>query len=364
MAFSEFDRRAMGLALKLAERGLQSTHPNPRVGCVIARGQHIIAEGWHERAGEAHAEIVALRAATESVEGATVYVTLEPCSHHGRTPPCANALVEARVGRVVLAVQDPNPRVSGQGAQILQRAGITVDSGLLESEAIQLNPGFMKRMREGIPWVQLKLAMSLDGRTALASGASRWITGEAAREDVQRWRARSSAIMTGIGTVLSDDPRLDVRLAGEGRRQPIRVILDGSLRTPPQARLFTTGGEVLIMTGNITNETAAALAERGARVEWMPGTDGKLDLRAVLERLGELEVNELLVEAGATLAGQLISESLVDECLLYIAPRMLGPQARALVDIPELQALDAAPGFTLHEVQQLGEDLRLRLRPC
>src|SRR5712671_6559666 len=239
--FSEFDRLAMTRALALAERGLETTHPNPRVGCVIAKGDRIIAEGWHERAGEAHAEVAALRAAKEPVAGATAYVTLEPCSHHGRTPPCVNALIEARIARVVFAVQDPNPRVSGQGADALLRAGIAVEAGLMEAEATEINIGFMKRMKHGLPWVRVKLAMSLDGRTALANGASQWITGEAAREDVQHWRARSSAVMTGVATMLADDPRLDVRLLGDrpdGKKwQPLRVVLDSWLRTPAVARL-------------------------------------------------------------------------------------------------------------------------------
>src|ERR1700730_10713454 len=236
--FSEFDRLAMTRALALAERGLETTHPNPRVGCVIAKGERIIAEGWHERAGEAHAEVAALRAAKEPVAGATAYVTLEPCSHYGRTPPCVNALIEARIARVVFAVQDPNPSVSGQGADALLRAGITVEAGLLEAEATELNIGFMKRMKQGLPWVRVKLAMSLDGRTALANGASQWITGEQARNDVQRWRARCSAVMTGVGTVLADDPQLNVRTAGFKGRQPLRVVLDSRLRSPPGAKLF------------------------------------------------------------------------------------------------------------------------------
>jgi riboflavin biosynthesis pyrimidine reductase/pyrimidine deaminase RibD-like protein len=236
--FTEFDRLAMTRALALAERGLETTHPNPRVGCVIAQGDRIIAEGWHERAGEAHAEVAAIRAAKEPVAGATAYVTLEPCSHHGRTPPCVNALIEARIARVVFAVQDPNPRVSGQGADALLRAGITVEAGLMQAEATELNIGFMKRMREGLPWVRVKLAMSLDGRTALANGASQWITGENARNDVQRWRARCSAVMTGVGTVLADDPQLNVRVAGFKGRQPLRVVLDARLRSPLGSKLF------------------------------------------------------------------------------------------------------------------------------
>jgi len=238
--FTEFDRLAMTRALALAERGLETTHPNPRVGCVLAKGDRIIGEGWHERAGEPHAEIMALRSAKEPVAGATAYVTLEPCSHHGRTPPCANALIEARIARVVFAVQDPNPRVSGQGADALLRAGITVEAGLMQNEATELNIGFMKRMKEGLPWVRVKLAMSLDGRTALANGASQWITGEPARADVQRWRARCSAVMTGVGTVLADDPLLNVRLQGFKGRQPLRVVLDARLRCPPGAKMFAS----------------------------------------------------------------------------------------------------------------------------
>jgi diaminohydroxyphosphoribosylaminopyrimidine deaminase/5-amino-6-(5-phosphoribosylamino)uracil reductase len=351
----------MARALELAARGLETTDPNPHVGCVIAQDTRIIAEGWHERAGEAHAEVTALKAAKESVVGATAYVTLEPCSHYGRTPPCARALIEARIGRVVFAVQDPNSRVSGQGAEALLGAGITVESGLMELEAIELNVGFMKRMRQGLPWVRLKLAMSLDGRTALANGASQWITGPASREDVQHWRARSSAVMTGIGTVLADDPQLNVRLSGEKHRQPLRVVLDSRLRIPPTARLFSTEGPVLIMTARAGN--SAPLVARGASIEEVPGQGGCVDLRVVLERLAQREVNELLVEAGAILSGRLLSERLVDELLLYVAPKLLGPQARPLAELPELSDLQQARQFRLVETRQLGEDLRLRLRP-
>jgi diaminohydroxyphosphoribosylaminopyrimidine deaminase/5-amino-6-(5-phosphoribosylamino)uracil reductase len=363
--FNDFDRRAMARALELAERGLETTQPNPRVGCVIAHGERIIAEGWHERAGEAHAEVAALRRVGESVAGATVYVTLEPCSHHGRTPPCADALIGARVGRVVVAVEDPNPLVSGRGMEKLRNAGITVESGLLEAQATELNVGFIKRMRDGLPWVRLKLAMSLDGRTALANGASQWITGEAAREDVQHWRARSSAVMTGVGTVLADDPLLNVRLPGE-RQQPMRVILDSSLRTPVDAKLFETQAEALIFivdSAGVESEGIEALTARGAQIEALPADQGSLDLQAVLRRLAELEVNEVLVEAGATLAGTLLAGSWVDELLLYIAPKLLGPQGRALVDMPELQSLQEAWGFSVLDVERFGEDVRLRLRP-
>src|SRR5882724_9501707 len=263
--FSEFDRLAMTRALALAERGFETTHPNPRVGCVLAKGEWIIAEGWHERAGEAHAEVAALRAAKEPVAGATAYVTLEPCSHFGRTPPCVNALIEARIGRVVFAVQDPNPRVSGQGTDALLRAGITVEAGLMEAEATEINIGFMKRMKHGLPWVRVKLAMSLDGRTALANGASQWITGESARADVQRWRARCSAVMTGVGTVLADDPQLNVRTVGFKGRQPLRVILDSRLRSPPGAKMFVgLGASGVAPAGAVSG--ASGGAGPGARV--------------------------------------------------------------------------------------------------
>jgi diaminohydroxyphosphoribosylaminopyrimidine deaminase / 5-amino-6-(5-phosphoribosylamino)uracil reductase len=367
--FSDFDRFAMQRALTLAARGLDTTDPNPRVGCVLAQRGRIIGEGWHERAGEAHAEVAALRAAGAQAAGAHVYVTLEPCSHAGRTPPCVDALRGAGVARVVYAIGDPNPLVNGRGAAALRAAGIAVETGLMEKEATELNAGFIKRMQQGTPLVRVKLAMSLDGRTALANGVSRWITGEAAREDVQHWRARSSAILTGVGTVLADDPRLDVRLAAaEGsreRRQPLRVVLDTRLRTPPGARLFDGGGEVLILTGlSVPDEArAAALSARGARIEWLPALANRLVLSAVLERLGELEMNEVLVEAGATLAGELLHAGLVDELLLYVAPKFLGPDARPLVALPQLQQLDAASIYTLLGVQQFGEDLRLRLRP-
>jgi len=365
---TDFDRFAMNRALVLAARGLETTHPNPRVGCVIAQGTKIIGEGWHERAGEAHAEVAALgavRSAGMDPKGTTAYVTLEPCSHQGRTPPCANALISAGISRVVFAVQDPNPQVSGQGAEALRQAGIAVESGLMEAESVDLNIGFMKRMAYGQPWIRVKLAMSLDGRIALSNGVSKWITGEAARADVQHWRARSSAIMTGVGTVLADDPRLDVRLAPEKSEeepwQPLRVILDTRLRTPADSRLFATGGEVLILTEDATR--AAAFAEMGVVVETVPAVAGRLDLSAVVDRLGELEANEVLVEAGPILSGELLRQGLVDELLLYVAPKLLGPQGYPLVDLPELGDLQDALGFTIAGVQRFEDDLRLRLRP-
>jgi diaminohydroxyphosphoribosylaminopyrimidine deaminase / 5-amino-6-(5-phosphoribosylamino)uracil reductase len=366
--FSDFDRFAMQRALALAARGLDTTDPNPRVGCVIAQRGRIVGEGWHERAGEAHAEVAALRAAGNQAAGATAYVTLEPCSHQGRTPPCVEALVAARLARVVIAVGDPNPLVDGRGVAALRAAGIIVESGLMEEEATELNGGFFRRMRSGRPLVRVKLAMSLDGRTALASGESRWITGEAARADVHRWRARSSAVLTGVGTVLADDPRLDVRIASDsdaGRRQPLRVVLDSQLRTPANAALFSTPGEVLILTTLTAPEDprALSLTAKGARLESLPCDGERVALPAVLDRLGELELNEVLVEAGATLAGELLRQSLADELLLYVGLRLLGPAARALVALPALARLADAPSFTLVESQHVGEDLRLRLRP-
>lgn len=368
--FSDFDRTAMERALGLAARGIASTHPNPRVGCVIARSGRIVGEGWHARAGEPHAEVMALAAAGSEAAGATVYVTLEPCNHQGRTPPCVDALLAARVARVVYAVADPNPRVEGRGAARLEGAGVSVAAGLMAAEATELNAGFFKRMRTARPWVRVKLAMSLDGRTALASGASRWVSGEAARADVQHWRARSAAILTGVGTVLADDPRLDVRLADapEEPPRPLRVVLDSTLRTPPAARLFTVPGEVLIITALSASDPrweprCAALAARGARIETLPAPRARVPLPAVLERLGELEINELQVEAGATLAGELLQQGLCDELLLYVAPKLLGPAARPLLALPEPASLEAALGLAIAEIARVGDDLRLRLRP-
>jgi diaminohydroxyphosphoribosylaminopyrimidine deaminase / 5-amino-6-(5-phosphoribosylamino)uracil reductase len=312
--------------------------------------------------------VAALRAAGSQAAGATVYVTLEPCSHHGRTPPCVEALIAARVARVVIAAGDPNPRVDGKGAAALRAAGIVVESGLMEEEVTDLNGGFFRRMRTGRPLLRVKLAMSLDGRTALANGESRWITGEAAREDVHRWRARSSAVLTGVGTVLADNPRLDVRLPDEPgvvRRQPLRVVLDSQLRTPPGARLFQTPGEVLILTTLSAPEDPRALklTAHGARLESLPLDGERIALSAVLDRLGELEQNEVLVEAGATLAGELLRQALADELLLYVGLRLLGPSARALVAMPPLSRLADAASFSLIDIQQVGDDLRLRLRP-
>ena len=362
--FSAFDEAAMRRALELAARGLYSTHPNPRVGAVLARDEQIVGEGWHERAGEAHAEPIAIRSAGERARGATAYVTLEPCSHHGRTPPCVDVLLAAGVRRVVYAVADPNPRVNGQGASRLKAAGLTVQSGLLAAEAEALNAGFMMRMRHGRPFVRLKSAASLDGRTALANGASKWITSEAARHDVQHWRALSGAILTSAATVLADDPRLDVRLAG-APRQPLRVVLDRRRRVRPNARILAAPGEALVFAAVTKTRRVAAEGEKvgDARVERLRAIRAHLDLTRVFARLGELEINEVLVEAGPRLSGALLSAGLVDEWLVYLAPKLLGRDAKPLATLARLTKLDAAPQFELFEAQTVGPDLRLRLKP-
>lgn len=367
MKFSAFDETAMRRALELAERGLNSTHPNPRVGAVLVRDEEIVGEGWHERAGEPHAEPIAVRAAGDRARGSTAYVTLEPCCHHGRTPPCVDVLLAAGVRRVVFAIGDPNPRVNGGGAKLLRDAGVKVESGLLAREAAELNSGFLLRMRERRPFVRLKSAASLDGRTALANGQSKWITGEDARADVQQWRARSSAVLTSADTVLADDPRLDVRI--ESPRQPLRVLLDRRRRVKKSARLFAPPGEVLVFTGAVpksrakTSATSPPATGGAMRVETMRLRRGHLDLERVFARLAELENNEVLVEAGPRLSGALLSAGLVDEWLLYVAPRLLGPQARPLADLARLSKLAAAPEFELVESKHIGADLRLRLRP-
>jgi len=361
--FSAADHAYMAEALRLAERGLTTTTPNPRVGCLIVKAGQVIGQGWHERAGEPHAEVHALRQAGAEARDATVYVSLEPCSHHGRTPPCAQALIEAGVSRVVAAMLDPNPQVSGQGLERLRQAGIRAEVGLLEAQAGELNLGFLSRMRRGRPWLRLKTAASLDGKTALDNGASQWITGPAARLDVQQWRARACAILTGIGTVLTDDPQLNVRLP-DARRQPLRVIVDSQLRTPLSARILQ-GAEVLLVC---QDADAAAprlqpLLDAGVTVLELPGPNGRPDLALLLEALGQRGINELHVEAGATLNGALLAAGLVDEWLAYLAPLAMGHQARGLFAMPPLTQMAESRRFALHDLRQLGEDIRLTLRP-
>jgi len=347
----------MAQALRLAERGLYSTSPNPRVGCVLVKDEDVVGSGWHERAGEPHAEVHALREAGEAAHGATAYVTLEPCSHHGRTPPCAEALIEAGVARVVVAVQDPNPSVAGEGIAKLHTAGIEVDCGLMEAEARELNVGFFARITRGTPWVRSKIAMSLDGRTALNNGKSQWITGEAARRDVQHWRARSCAVLTGIGTVLADDARLDVRDIGSGR-QPLRAVLDSGLRMPPEARVLQGGG-ALIYTATNDAEKRAVLEGTGATVVALPDGNGRVDLTAVLRDLAERGCNEVLVEAGSALNGALLRAGLVDELLLYVAPQLLGDMARGMAQLGELASLEQRINLKWRDVRQVGADLRI-----
>ena len=358
--FSSDDHRFMAQALRLAERGLYSASPNPRVGCVIVRAGQVVGEGWHERAGTPHAEAHALLQAGDQARGATVYVTLEPCSHPGRTPPCADALIAAGVGRVVTAMRDPNPQVAGQGMARLEQAGINIESGLLEQQARELNIGFISRMTRGRPWVRLKAAASLDGKTALNNGKSKWITGPAARMDVQHWRARSCAILTGVGTVLADDPQMNVREI-ETSRQPLRVIVDSSLKMPPSAKILA-GGNALIACALDDAAKTQALRSSGAEVLVLDGSDGRVDLPRLLPVLAEREVNELMIEAGATLNGALLNAGLVDEMVLYLAPVLMGDAARGLFALQELQQMDQRKTLAVQDVRLVGQDIRVMAR--
>ncbi len=354
------DNEFMARALRLAERGLYSTTPNPRVGCVIVRDGRVVGEGWHARAGEAHAEIHALRAAGAAARGATAYVTLEPCSHHGRTPPCAEALIAAGVTRVVAAMEDPNPQVAGQGMAALLAAGIAAECGLLGDAALELNIGFAARMTRRRPWLRMKLAASLDGKTALQNGASQWITGAAARQDGHRWRARACAILSGIGTVRDDDPQLNVR-GVETMRQPLKVVVDSRLELPLDARVLA-GGDVLVAAAQGDAAKIAALRERGAEVLLLPDAGGKVDLTALLEELGRRGVNEVHAEAGFKLNGSLLGAGLVDELLLYLAPCLIGDAARGMFNLPALDSLDGKRRLAIRDVRMVGPDLRLLAR--
>ncbi len=350
----------MARALQLAERGLYTASPNPRVGCVLVRDGNMVGEGWHERTGEPHAEAHALQMAGEAARGATAYVTLEPCSHHGRTPPCADALIRAGAARVVVAVQDPNPQVAGQGISKLRAAGIAVECGLMEAAARELNIGFFSRMARGMPWLRSKIAMSLDGRTALANGESKWITGEAARRDVQHWRACSCAVLTGIGTVLADDPQLDVRDI-DTSRQPLRAVMDNALRLPPDARLLQQSG-VMVYTATQDAQKIAVLENAGAGVVVLPDAKGQVDAAAVLRDLAARGCNEVLVEAGSKLNGALLQAGLVDELVLYLAPQLLGDMARGMARLGELASLDQRIGLAWKDVRHVGKDLRIVAR--
>ena len=362
------DALYMARALELARKGLYSTHPNPRVGCVIVRDGQVVGEGWHVRAGEPHAEVHALRQAGELARGACAYVTLEPCSHHGRTPPCAEALARAGVARVVAAMQDPNPQVAGQGLKRLADVGIEVASGVLEAEARALNPGFLKRMEHGLPFVRVKLAMSLDGRTAMASGESQWITGPAARSAVQRLRARSNVVLTSAQSVLADNARMTVRASELGldddstalamARPPLRVLIDGRLRLPLTAPFFQAG-PVLVVTAAAP---VAQYAQAGHDLLSLPGTDGHVDLPALLRELARRGASEVLVEAGPGLAGAFAQQGLVDEYQLFIAAKFLGSSARPLLDWP-LARMSEAQALKITDMRAVGDDWRVTAIP-
>ncbi len=361
------DRAIMQLAIDLARRGLYTTSPNPRVGCVLVREGKIIGQGHHVKAGQGHAEVNALSDAGEAA-GATAYVTLEPCSHTGRTAPCCDALVAANVARVVVAMTDPNPLVCGEGIAKLRQAGIEVDTGILEAEARALNPGFIKRMETGMPWLRVKLAMSLDGRTAMASGESQWITGPSARSDVQRLRARSCAIMSGVDTVLTDNAALTVRADEMGidaevaalaaERQPLRVVLDSHLRLPPTAKILSEPGRTIVVAADNNLPAQQALEKAGAEVIYCPGDHGRVNLRAVLEMLAKAACNEVLLEAGATLAGAMLEAGLVDQLTVYMAPTLLGSNARPLLQLP-LDVMTQQQRLNIENISPVGTDWRI-----
>ncbi|MDM8547398.1 bifunctional diaminohydroxyphosphoribosylaminopyrimidine deaminase/5-amino-6-(5-phosphoribosylamino)uracil reductase RibD [Candidatus Venteria ishoeyi] len=361
------DEYYMAQALRLAEQGLWTTDPNPRVGCVLVKDEQIVGQGWHQRAGEGHAEVNALNDAGDAARGATAYVTLEPCCIHGRTPPCTDALIKAGVARVVTAMQDPNPQVIGNGIKQLQAAGIEVKTGVLQADAEKLNPGFISRMCKGRPYVRCKLAMSLDGRTAMKSGESYWITGEAARRDAQSLRARSSAIMTGVGTVLTDNPSMNVRPGElpehfsipENLRQPLRIVVDHHLSLPADAKLLGLPGQTLVVTASDDPESQADLKAAGAEVLYLPAKEGGIDLAALCQLLGDQEINELHLECGANLAGAMLRAKLIDELVLYVAPVLMGDSARGLFHLPGLELMAERIPLKIADMRAVGQDWRV-----
>jgi diaminohydroxyphosphoribosylaminopyrimidine deaminase/5-amino-6-(5-phosphoribosylamino)uracil reductase len=357
------DHHYMARALILARRGLYTTDPNPRVGCVLVKDDVIVGEGWHVRTGEAHAEVIALDIAGPKTQGATAYITLEPCCHYGRTPPCTEAMLAAGIARTVIAMEDPNPKVAGKGMTQLRAAGVAVECGIMEAEARALNPGYISRISRGRPYVRCKLAMSLDGRTAMASGESQWITSSAARQDVQQWRGRASAIMTGVATLLADDPALNVRLSDTSIRQPLRVILDPELVTPPTARTLCLAGDVLIFTGVENPQRQQALQAVGAQVQVLPQQGNKLNLKAVLEELAYREINEVHLESGATLAGAMLQAGFIDEFIFYMAPWLLGNMARGLFHLPHLARMADRIALEILDIRAIGQDWRIQVRP-
>lgn len=363
--FSDEDVEYMSRAVALAERGMYTTGSNPRVGCVLVKEGVVIGEGWTQPVGEAHAEVEALNNCQVSPAGATAYVTLEPCSHHGRTPPCADTLIEKEVARVVVSSVDPNPLVGGTGIDRLRDAGIEVDVGLMDAENQALNCGFFSRMKRGRPWVRLKLAASLDGRTALASGDSYWITSEASRADVQLWRARANCILTGVGTILADDPRMTVRLPQERwtiehGRQPLLAVVDSNLRTPTNAKIFDRDGKVVIYSN--VNKNMYDKCEVNYHLN--PTETGNVSLPGVLRDLAQREINEVHVEGGANVSASLLSDNLIDEIIVYIAPNLLGSDARAMFEFTGLADMTERPEFEFSDVCRVGLDVRLTLKPC
>jgi len=362
---NEHDYHYMEEALALAGQGLYTCMPNPRVGCVIVKDSVIVGRGAHLRTGEPHAEVHALREAGEKARGADVYVTLEPCSHHGRTPPCADALIAAGVKRVFVAMQDPNLKVAGSGLEKLRQHGIEVASGLFECEAQELNPGFISRMTRGLPFVRCKVAASLDGRTALANGISQWITGEEARADVQHWRARSCAIITGIGTVLYDNPRMNVRRPDlveiKSGKQPLRVVVDSRLRIAPAAGILE-GGNTLVAYAVDAENKAKTLQNIGARLVCLPETSGRVDLQKLMQHLASLEINEVLVEAGEGMNGALQQADLIDEYLFYFAPVLMGSAARGMFGLPSMTGMAQRVELEILGMDKLGADIRVRAK--
>ena len=362
-SFTAADCEYMSRALRLARCGVYTAHPNPRVGCVLVNDGLIVGEGWHRKTGEAHAEVAALQAAGANAKGATAYVTLEPCSHQGKTPPCADALISADVAQVIAAMVDPNAKVAGNGQSALEAAGISVRTGLLQDEAASLNAGFLSRMQHGRPLVRLKIAASLDGRTAMANGESQWITGTAARDDVQRLRAASGAVMVGIGTVLADDPSLNVRrddIDNDGM-QPLRVVLDSNLKMPASARMLSLPGATTVFCAH--DNDRSALEAAGASVQVVASQDTGVDLAAVLSKLADLEINDVLVEAGPTLAGSMLASGLVDELVIYQAPHIMGSEARGMFTTPQWQSIDQRLNLEIVDVRKIGADLKITARP-
>lgn len=355
----------MSHALRLAQKGLYTTDPNPRVGCVIVNDNQIVGEGWHQQAGEAHAEVHALKQAADKAKGGVAYITLEPCNHHGRTPPCAEALIEAGIAKVIVAMQDPNPLVAGKGLSKLKDAGIEVESGLLEQQANELNSGFIKRMSKGLPYVRVKLAMSLDGRTAMASGESKWITGEQARHDVQKLRARSSAILTGSGTVLADDPSMNLRLSAAELgiecepRQPLRVIVDNHLSCPQDAKILTLPGETLVLTATGSGHWQKDRVE----IVQLEAHQSRIDLKEAMQYLASREINEVHVEAGSILCGALLGAGVVDEMIIYMAPHIMGDGAKGLLHLPELKQMKQRIDLEIKDIRPIGKDWRITVAP-